>query len=141
MDHAPSIMDQDIDLLDSFSEFFWNFIHFFLFSHFSQNQVNVLVSRVINNLLDGFFSSFLVSADKINDSIEFGDFFGSSKSNATVGPSDNESLSSHVGGDFGKGFFSFGEGLVTFVHELEFADEFHFDEKLDWFYYFLLIQK
>jgi hypothetical protein len=90
-----------------------------------------LVASGVDNVLDGFLASFLISADKVNDSIEFSDFFSSSISDSTVGSGDDESLSSHVSFDLWERFFPFCKGFVPSVHELKFADGFHLSKFLD----------
>ena len=126
MNHAACIVDQNVDVFDFVLNLLTHFLHLVFFTHFPQNQVNLLIPSFLNDLIDSFLPSLFISTNQVDGSIEFCNFFGSSAADSAVRSSDDKSFSSHVSCDFREGFLPFGEGFVASVHKLNFSDELHF---------------
>lgn len=125
MNHASSIMYQDINLLDLILKLRGCAPHRVKLSQLTQHQINIFIVGLLGDLLPSGLSSILVSADQVNIGPAVSSLLGRSVTDTTIGSSDDKVLSLECALKRRKGFRTLGEIEVTLDHELQFSQSVH----------------
>lgn len=125
VDHASSVVDQYVDLLQRVPELLRSLVHRALLAQLAQHQVHVLVGSLLPDLLLGRLASLLVAAEQVDVGLPGCCLLGCGVSDAAVCASDDVVLALESALERRQWLVSLGEVEVSLYEELQLPEAVH----------------